>query len=423
MVLPDKSQKQKKVLVITSSYPAGLNDLRGTFIGKQVHSMVNLGYNMIVLTPHVPSAHLLEEYENVKIYRFPYFFPFPLEQLSSPGGMFFGFKQSFLGKVQIIPYLIMMIISSGIIIKKENIEIIHTHWIIPQGIAGAFWSIITGIPHISTAHVLDLTISDNIPMLRGVIRCILKRTDVVTVNSSFTLHQVTRFSPKSLPVKVIPMGIDETRISGIKNNNVHLKAGHSILFVGRLIDWKGIDILIQALSIVSKKIPDVTLTIIGEGPKREEYEALTHHLKVKDIVHFKGKVSDEDLNLAYRRSDLFILPSNEKKGIVMEGLGVVLLEAISYGIPIIGSNTGGIPDIIEDNVTGYLTIPGDPDDLAEKITYAFENPEKSRECVIRAREKMRKNFSWDYLGIKFAQVYDGILNAIQTNEDISKRII
>ena len=397
------------ILIITSSYPSKIQNLRGTFIGKQVRCMADRGYHMVVLTPHVPGASLFESYDKIDIFRFPYFFPTSLQRLSTPGGMYFGFKQSLPGKIQMIPYLFMMILFSGIIIRKKHIKFIHTHWIIPQGIAGAIWKYFFRIPHISTAHVLDLTISDNIPILKSLIRRVLKKTDVVTVNSSFTKKQVLRFSPPNIPIWIIPMGMDEKRVFFIQEGDISKKRRNSILFVGRLIDWKGVDILIQAIHLVKKRIPDVLLIIVGEGPDRQKYEKLTIQLHLEDTILFKGRISDDELNLSYFKADLFILPSNEIKGIVMEGLGVVLLEAMASGTPVIGSNTGGIPDIIEDGVNGLLVTPGDPQALADAIIRILENPDLADRFRKAGLETVRERFSWDVITDQFVEVYQEIL--------------
>jgi len=398
------------VLVITSSYPTNSDELRGTFIGKLVKCLSEKGCNLIVLTPHTSGADFFSANDSIKVIRFPYFFPYSLQRLSSPGGMYFGFKNSLLGKLQIISYIIMMLIYSGIILKKERISIIHTHWVIPQGFIGAFWKNISRVPHVATSHVLDLTISDRMIFLQPVLQWILRHTDAITVNSSFTLKHALRFASPLLKNYTIPMGIDDSRIQGIHEGCTLEKKVNSILFVGRLIDWKGIDVLIQAVYIAKSQIPNITLNIVGEGPDREIYELIVKKLQLESDVHFMGKVSDDELNSAYLESNLFILPSTEKKGFVMEGLGVVLLEAMASGVPVIGSNTGGIPDIIKDYVNGLLVPAGDPQALADAIIQILKNPDLADRFRKAGLETVRERFSWDIISDQFIKVYQEVLN-------------
>jgi L-malate glycosyltransferase len=405
----DFNKNGKSVLIITSSFPVKTGDISGNFIKKQVQCMVNCGYKMVVLTPYIPGSLFFEIQENISIFRFPYFFPLQLHRLCVDGGMYFGFKNSLLGKIQIIPFLISMLFFSGLIIRKKKISMIHTHWIIPQGIIGAFWKIFYNIPHITTAHVLDITITDSIHTLCGLLRWTLKHADAVSVNSSFTRSQVLRFSPPALSVSIIPMGMDDTRILGIKTNCISKNQKHSILFVGRMIEWKGISILIQAIELVIPSIADVKLILIGDGPDLDKFKKQVQSLELDKVIQFRGKLSDSDLNIEYERSDLFILPSITQKNIVMEGLGVVLLEAMASGIPVIGSNTGGIPDIIEDGVNGLLVPPGDPKALALAIIRIFNDSylaERFRDAGLRT---VKERFSWDRIADQFSEIYTKIV--------------
>jgi glycosyltransferase involved in cell wall biosynthesis len=127
-----------------------------------------------------------------------------------------------------------------------------------------------------------------------------------------------------------------------------------------------------------------------------------------------GKVTDAELNQAYLGSTLFVLPSTERKGFVMEGLGVVLLEAMASGVPAIGSNTGGIPDIIEDGVNGLLVPPGDPDALAEAIIRILEDQDLADRFREAGLETVKGRFSWDKISDQFIEVYREVLH--ESNE-------
>jgi glycosyltransferase involved in cell wall biosynthesis len=397
------------VLVMTSSFPWESEDERGNFIRRQVMEMGKAGYHMVVLTPHIPGSSFHQYLNTIEIYRYPYFYPYSMQRLCGSGGLFFGFTGSFLAKIQMIPFLIMMVIYSGFIVRKHKISLIHTHWIIPQGIAGAVWKRIFRIPHITTAHVLDVTIAEKFPILVHIIRLVLSNVDAITVNSSYTKQEVQQISPTSAPIRIIPMGLDTSRIIVPRDIPSRSPDGHAILFVGRIIEWKGIDTLMKAVSLIKSNYPDLTLTIIGEGPKKDDYLKMIDERNLSSYVHMPGAVSDDDLNQAYASANLFILPSRAQNQMVMEGLGVVLLEAIYHGVPVIGSRIGGIPDIIEDRVTGFLAEPGDEASLAQAIRYVFENPEEAHECSIRAQEKVSSMFNWDHLRMQFDQVYQDAL--------------
>lgn len=177
-----------------------------------------------------------------------------------------------------------------------------------------------------------------------------------------------------------------------------------ILFVGRLIPWKGVKYLISAMEKVIKNIPDSCLVIIGDGPERSSLEELCKKLHLSDYCQFLGFVDQTDLFSYYQNSAVFVLSSIMYNS-QTEGLGVVLLEAMASGLPVIGSYVGGIPDIIQDGVNGLLVPPEDPDALSDAIIRVLTNPD----IIIRYREEGKKTvteqFSWTVVGERFIEVY------------------
>jgi glycosyltransferase involved in cell wall biosynthesis len=400
---------RNNILIITSSYPIKKGEIQGIFIQKQVNCLVKRGLKITILTPYVVGSKFFEIHENIKVYRFPYFFPLSLHYLSTTGGLYFGYKKPIIGKIQMLLYIISLIISTGIIIRKEHINLIHSHWVIPQGIAGTIWKIITGIPHITTAHVLDLTISDRIPFLKKIIFWILSYADGASVNSTYTHNKMLNLSPKNFPIAVIPMGMDESRISISKEKREYSKKEFTILFVGRLIEWKGVDTLILAASYLIENNMNIHLNIVGTGPEEKKLKDMVHSLHLKDRIIFKGRISDEKLCQEYNNASVFVLPSRPYREIIMEGLGVVLLEAMASGVPVIGSNVGGIPDIITDRVNGLLVPPGNPNALSAAIILIMQNPDMAKKFSLEGLKTVNDRFSWDKISNQFIELYNGIL--------------
>src|SRR5207247_5934205 len=138
-----------------------------------------------------------------------------------------------------------------------------------------------------------------------------------------------------------------------------------VLFVGRLVERKGVAHLIEAIARLGSRGP--RLEIVGEGPERPGLEALAARLGVVDRVVFRGKIPPDELQASYARAAVCVLPSVLDARGDTEGLGVVLLEAMNHGTPVIASRVGGIPDIVEDGVSGLLVPPGDADALAAAV--------------------------------------------------------
>jgi len=399
--------KPLSVLIITSSFPYFSSDLSGNFIWNKSKYLIKNGLSVVVLCPHKVGTSFYEEREGVIIYRFPYVFPFRAQRLTSQGGMIHAIRSSPLIALQILPYLLSCTICAIVIVLKYKPDILHTHWIIPNGIVGSYIHSIFHIPHMSSIHGTDINISAHNPLFSRMVKIIAKYTTTITANSSFTRDAILRLLPKRRDITIIPMGINCEPVFSDTNNKMHFlsdQGTQTILFVGRLINWKGVEVLINALKTVSKSNPRVRLVIVGEGPLRKDFVKLTEVNGLESIIHFTGQVPDSVLKEYYARSSLFVLPSillNNQT----EGLGVVLLEAMAAGVPVIGSDTGGIPDIIENEVNGLLVPPGDPKVLAEAIIRILSLPELGDQFREAGIKTVKEKYSWDIIVKQFIKKY------------------
>ncbi len=149
---------------------------------------------------------------------------------------------------------------------------------------------------------------------------------------------------------------------------VNIQKYNQLLFIGRLSREKGVKCLLKAMPLILASHPDAFLTIVGDGPEREKLEYISHNLKINKNVCFVGMVDNKKLSKYYTKSAFCLLPS-----IWMENCPVAGLEALAFGKPLVGSNIGGIPDIIQEGKTGFLFRKNDHIDLAEKIKILIKN--------------------------------------------------
>jgi len=210
----------------------------------------------------------------------------------------------------------------------------------------------------------------------------------------------------TLKIHTIPMGVDLSSFKAPVTMQKIQKSsdGKTILTVGRLIDWKGTDYLIEALPEVLSRIPEARLMIIGRGPMEGSLRQKVKDLRLEEHVEFLGTVSDDDLRDYYRSADVFVLPSINLNGRT-EGLGVVVLEAMASGCPVIGSNVGGIPDIITDGENGILVPERDPHILAREIIHLLSDKERCQSLKSHGYERVREQFSWTRISDSFLSVY------------------
>jgi len=400
-----------KVLVITSSFPRHKNSHEARFILELIQWLSRIGHSPLVLAPHYPGGKIRESWDLVRIQRFVYFFPLRFERLAYGPGLLFNIKHDFFAFMGIIPFLASEFLSSMIILFREPVNHIHTHWIIPQGFIGAVFRRVWKVPHVATVHGSDLNILTHHKILTSFARFIIRNSDIITVNSKYMRRELEYLAPDcSAKIRVIPMGIDPAKFqkSIIIDMKQKHKTSHIVLSVGRLIDWKGTIYLINAMPDVIRKYPDTQLLIAGSGPEHDSLSQRVRELGLENNVTFLGIISNEELSSYYHSADVFVLPSINKDG-KTEALGVVLLEAMASGCPVIGSNVGGIPDIIVDGESGFLVPEQNPHVLAERIVQLLSDDDLQEQFRQNGLKRVREKFSWDKISKDFAEVYDLVL--------------
>jgi phosphatidylinositol alpha-1,6-mannosyltransferase len=184
------------------------------------------------------------------------------------------------------------------------------------------------------------------------------------------------------------------------------RAGRIILTVGRwepAEGYKGADTLIVALPRILKTAPDTSLVLVGDGDDRPRFEQLARDLGVSEHALFLYGLTPEQLFACYANCHVFALPSRG------EGFGLVFLEAMAHAKPVIGGAHGGIPDIVEDGVTGLLVPHGDIERLAQALESLLSNPSRAREMGARGMDRVEKTFSFAQFQLHLTQILNNLL--------------
>lgn len=398
---------QKKVLVLATTFPRWENDTTPAFVyelSKRLHADE---LEIVVLAPHYPGVKKFEIMDGMKVYRFPYFWPAKYQRLVYDGGILPNIKRSHLAKIQVPLLVLLELYNTFKIVRKEKIDVIHSHWIIPSGLIGGIVRKTFKIPHITTAHAGDVFTIRKSKILGVIGSFALKNSDEITANSKYTKNVITAIENElKCNVEIIPMGVDTSRFNHDKASDLKniFGAEYLVLIVGRLVDKKGIQYLIMAMVDVIKEFPHAKLIIGGSGPEKDKLEKLSENLGIKDNVIFMGYIENLDLPKYYASSDIFVLTSIETEGGDTEGLGVVLLEAMASGTPVIGSKIGGITDIIEDGETGGLAEPGNPEDIADKIIRLLRDEQKRMMLSENGLKVVKEKFTWDIVTKQFIDI-------------------
>jgi glycosyltransferase involved in cell wall biosynthesis len=400
-----------KVLMVATTFPRWKDDSEPAFIYGIAKGLVKKGVEVTVLSPHTAHSLEREQWNGMKIIRFHYFYPHKLERLCYGGGIIANFKKDFLARIEMPFLFISEFISILRIVKRDDIDIVHSHWLFPQGLIAAFLKKILKFRLVVTVHSGHMS-GGKPGIVKKLIRFIYRQADAVTANSISNMENMMSITGGDKLVR-IPMGIDTEKFSPFNRNERVRKefAGGGILLltVARFVEVKGHEYLIKAMAEVAGRDGGVRLALIGTGPLENRLRRLVRDYKLEDRIMFMGEKSRSEIKKYFASSDIFVLPSVICSGGYTEGFGFSLLEALSSGVPVIATSVGGITDIVRDGENGLLVKEKDPSALSDKIL-ELSHDGKLRERLGRAGlEYVRTTFSADKTVQDFLSLYKRIL--------------
>jgi len=234
--------------------------------------------------------------------------------------------------------------------------------------------------------------------IRPIYKSIYRRADKIQAISNFLKNRAVRLGAKG-DIVVVPNGVKVQNVE-IKTQNYNSKL-KQIITVSRLVKKNGVADLIKAMTDVNGK-----LIIIGDGKLKNSLESLRNRLNLTDKIDFWGKIDNRQVYNALRDTTVFVRPS------LTEGLGNAFLEAMSVGVPVVGTKVGGIPDFLEDKKTGYFCEVKNPKSIAKKINYilAEENKAEVEQVVENAKRLVEDRYSWNRIYIDIKKIIDKLIS-------------
>ena len=286
-------------------------------------------------------------------------------------------------------------------IKKINPDIVHAQRFYREGLSAWLAKVFFKKPYCTWCHGADIYLSWRFKSIAS--KLFLKSADAVIALTQDMERKIQEICNRD--AFVIPGGIDLRRFEGLSRKNAAKSSTDSeriILFVGRLHPLKGVAYLVEAMYTIIHSNPRVRLLIVGDGEERSNLENLTNKLGLAKYISFTGKVPHEKVPEYMATADVLVLPS------LVEGFGVVLLEAMACGLPIVATNVGGIPEIVQDGENGLMAESENSREIADKVLMIFENDELRKRISQNNLEKA-KNYSWKAVVDKLEKVYQGII--------------
>ena len=395
---------KKRILVLTSTFPRWKYDEDPPFV-FELCSRLKEHYRVHVLAPHYPGTETEEYLVGIHVKRFRYFIS-PWERLAYQGGILAKLKHNS-WQYGLLPFFFLGELLALIrLLRSYRFHLIHAHWLISQGLVALLARLfIKSVPPLlCTSHGGDL-FGLHSTLFNKVKRLILSNSTAITVVSRTMHDEVMKLDADHDKVHVIPMGVDlqnrfvppETRA----NND-------SLLFVGRLVEKKGLRYLIDALPLILKRHPRVCLRVAGDGPEKENLKIQCAKLGISDHVHFLGAVKNELLPALYQTSDVVIFPSVIAEDGDREGFGLVLVEALGCECATVVTDLPAMQDIIVDGKTGLVVPQKSIRQLAEKVILLLDDQKLRQLLGKEGRRFVLKNYDWNIVARQYADLIESI---------------
>lgn len=389
-----------KLLVLASTYPRWSGDTEPGFVHELAKRLTGR-FEVIVLCPHARGGRPAEILDGVRVYRYRYA-PESLETLVNDGGIVTNLRRQSWKWLLVPGFIFMQLFEAWRLCRREGVDVVHAHWLIPQGVLAGVLNLFfrRRLPFVVTSHGADLYALRG-PLLQRLKRWVLSSATSATVVSDAMREVAASMGSDTGKISVLPMGVNMQK-HFVPDQTVP-RSPSELLFVGRLVEKKGLTYLLDALPLILRERPDVTLTIAGFGPEEEPLRAKVSSLGLLDVVNFLGGVSQAELPPLYQRAALLVAPFVQANSGDQEGLGLVLVEAIGCGCPVLAGRVAAVADVLGDYAVQCIVDPRDPLKLASSVLETLNQPELAQERTMSIRKELIGRLDWKVVSQNYAE--------------------
>ncbi|MBZ2166165.1 glycosyltransferase [Methanobacterium spitsbergense] len=373
-----------KICIVPTMFPKYKGDYYGSFVFDDAKELAKKGFEVHVVTQHNKGIPYEENMGGVHIHRFKWLEPGEFKAL-------LHFK-GFIDNLRLTTYLISLFFYLIWIVRKYNIDIIHAHSVIPTGFIGVIVSKIVRKPVFITVHGMDITNFENRPFYKRLITFSLINSIKTIAVSEYIAKKMISLGSNQENLIILRNAIDTNRFKPLRNSNLRKYYNINdkdvlILFVGYLDIFKGILELLEAFFELNEYNKNLKLMMVGNGPKENILKMKVLDQDLENSVIFTGKIPPVDIHNYYQSADIFVLPSYTDSG----GPPLVIMEAMACGLPIIGTNIGGIPEGIEDGMNGFIIPPGNVDEMIKKLNILLKDESLRKKFGNSSLKKIYEN--------------------------------
>ncbi len=390
------------VLIVTSTFPLREDDGLPRFVYDLAKAM-SRQCRVTVLAPHAYGSPYREVAGQLTIRRFQYSWPARTQCLAYGNGMRQNARLSPVARMQIPAYMASLGWAVRTCLHREQFDVINSHWMVPQGLAVSLfrrWSSVR--VHAVTVHAGDLSLLERMVMGKRITRFVTAHSDVILPVATHLSQRLRLMAGGALPMAIEPMGVDVARFAAPPGEDPPQMPfdGKFILFVGRLVEKKGVAFLLEAMRLLPDALQDTGLVVIGSGVLAGELQRRAGQLGLEARVRFMGPMDHPKMSHYLRGCAVVAVPSIVDSAGETEGMPTVLVEALAAGCKVVASRVAGIPDILVDGCNGWMAEPANAVDLAAKLAAALDKDVGD----------IRRNARETALGLDWPSIADRYLN-------------
>ena len=405
-IRPESNLRGLRVTFIATTYPRSASDHTPRFVADLAERLhADHGVEVTVLAPHAPGLAHQEQLRGVNVQRFQYTVRSERQCLAYGYGIPDNLRRSSIARRQ-VPGLVGAM-GWNVLRMLSKCDLVHAHWIETGFISSA--------ANVLQRRPLVLSVPSVPPRVRWYHRGALSAADRVLFVSRFAMKEVERHGCR-FRGEVCYQGIDDARFDGNAGTGAaRARLGIPtsavlIVAVARMIPVKGLDVLLRAAPAVLNAHADVHIAMVGDGPLRDELTMIAAGITGGERIHFAGALPRNAVASLMAGADLFVHPAVVDPQGRAEALGIVVAEAMASGLACVGSRVGGIPEVIDEGVTGLLVEPGRPTDLAAALMTLLSDRGKRLGMGRAGQRRAKSMFTTSAMARSVAAVYADVLS-------------
>jgi glycosyltransferase involved in cell wall biosynthesis len=396
-----------RALQIVTAYPRHEGDVITPWLGETLRGLRGEGIEPEVLAPAYRGGGA-REVGGIRVFRYRYALPAGLETLTHDETTPDRLARDPAYALLLPGYVAAGCAAAAALQRRRRYDVVHVHWAVPHGVMGWAARAAGARALVTTFYGSELRWAQNrFRPAETFLKTYCRRGTLIAISGA-TRGALARYTSRPVHVVPYPASLGPTSRPGERDEARRGRGGRpdrhvpNVLFVGRLVKRKGIANLLRAA--VGSRIP-YRIVLVGFGPEETALRALASELGLGERVELAGRVSEAELSRRYDEADVFVLPATLDERGDTEGLGVVLLEALTHGVPVVATRRGGIPDIVKNGETGLLVEDGDLAGLGRAIDTLLADPDLGRRLAGAGADHVWRQFSVESVAAKLAGLY------------------